>query len=87
LHQCRDGGDQDRLRCSSDVMQGIHPTRDQTDVRCAALIGKGFPSREEGERVRRKTDEVMEKVQIIEEAFRRLVRPSHDQPRSIPQCA
>jgi hypothetical protein len=53
----------------------------------AALVRQSFPSREQGEGSCRKADEVMEKVQVVEEAFRRLVRPGHDQPRSIPQCA
>jgi hypothetical protein len=78
LHQGRDGGDEERLWSGSDVMQGIHPACDQTDVGRAAFVGEGFPSREEGEGRCRKADEVMEKVQVIEEAFRRLVRPRYD---------
>ena len=87
LHQGRDGGDQAGLWCGSDVMQGIHPARDQTDMGRAALVWQGFPSREQGEGGRRKADEIMEKVQVIKEAFSRLVRPGNDQPRSIPQFA
>ena len=69
------------------VMQGIHPAGDQTDMRRAALVRQGFPSREQGEGGRRKADEIMEKVQVIKEAFSRLVRPGHDQPRPISQFA
>src|SRR5262249_49576246 len=86
LYQGRDGGDQPGLWCGSDVMQGIHPTCDQTDMGRAALVWQGFPSGKQGERSRRKADETMEEVQIVKEAFSRLVRPGDDQPRSIPQC-
>jgi hypothetical protein len=66
-------------------MQGIHPAGDQTDMGRAALVWQGFPSWEQGEGSRRKADEIMEKVQVIKEAFSRLVRPGDDQPRSISQ--
>ena len=68
-------------------MQGIHPARNQADMGGAAFVRQGFPSRKQGEGRRRKADEIVEKVQIIEEAFSRLIRPSDDQPRSIPQFA
>jgi hypothetical protein len=68
-------------------MQGIHPARDQTDMGRAALERQGFPSWEQGEGSRRKTDEIMEKVQVIKKAFSRLIRPGHDQPRPISQFA
>jgi hypothetical protein len=68
-------------------MQGIHPARDQTDMGSATLVWQGFPSREQGEANRWKTDEIMEKVKVIIEALSRLVRPCDDQPRSIPQFA
>jgi len=68
-------------------MEGIHPTRDQTDMGRATLIWQGFPSREQGEGNRWKADEIMEEVQVIEEAFSRFVRAGDDQPRSIPQFA
>ncbi len=87
MHQGRDGGDQAGLWCGPDVMQGIHPAGDQTDMRRAPLVWQGFPSREQGEGSRRKADEIMEKVQVIKEAFRRLVRTRDDQPRTIPQFA
>ena len=51
----------------------------------AVLVWQGFPSREQGEGSRRKPDEIMEKVQVIKEAFSRLVRPGNDQPRPISQ--
>ena len=85
LHQGRDGGDQTGLWCGSDVMQSVHPTGDQTDMGRAALVGQRFPSREQGEGGRRKADEIMKKVQVIKEAFSRLIRPGHDQPRPISQ--
>jgi hypothetical protein len=49
LHQGRDGGDQTGLWCGSDVMQGIHPTCDQTDMGRAAFVWQGFPSGKQGE--------------------------------------
>jgi hypothetical protein len=66
-------------------MQGIHTVCDQTDMGRAALVWQSFPSREQGEESGRKTDEIMEKAQVIKEAFSRLVRPGDDQPRSISQ--
>ena len=66
-------------------MQGIHPARDQADMGRAALVGQSFPSREEGEGSSRKPDEIMEKLEVIEEAFSRLVRPGHNQPRPMSQ--
>jgi hypothetical protein len=66
-------------------MQGPHPARDQADMGRAALVGQSFPSREEGERSSGKPDEIVEKLEIIEEAFSRLVRPGDDQPRPMSQ--
>jgi hypothetical protein len=85
LHQSRDGGDETGVRCRSDVMQGVHPTRDKTDMGRAALVRQGFPSREQGEGGSRNAGEVMEKMQVVEEAFSRFIRPSDDQPRPMPQ--
>jgi hypothetical protein len=51
----------------------------------AALVRQSFPSREQGEGSRWKADEIMEKVQVIKEAFSRLIRSGHDQPRPISQ--
>ena len=67
------------------MMQGIHPARDQTDMGRAALVGKGFPSREEGKGSSGKPDKIVEKLEVIEEAFSRLVRPGDDQPRTMSQ--
>src|SRR5678815_3876761 len=66
-------------------MQGIHPACDQTDMGRAALVGEGFPSREQGEGNSRKADEIVEKLQVIEESFSRLVRSSDDKPGPIAQ--
>jgi hypothetical protein len=85
LHQSRDGGDETGVRCRSDVMQGVHPTRDETDMGRAALVRQGFPSREQGKGGSRNPGEVMEKMQVVKKAFSRLIRPSDDQPRSMPQ--
>ena len=68
-------------------MQGIHPARDQTDMGRGALVGQGFPSREQGEGRSRKADEVVEKMQVVEETFSRFVRSGDDQPGAISQFA
>lgn len=68
-----------------DVTQRIHPARDQTDMGRAALVGEGFPSREEGRGRGRDAGQIMEKVEVVEEAFSRLVRRGDDQPRSFAQ--
>jgi len=80
LHQSRDGGDQASLWCGSDVMQCIHPAGNQVHMGSAALVRQGFPSREQGEGRGRRTDEIMEKMQVIKKAFSCLIRPGDDQP-------
>jgi hypothetical protein len=64
-------------------MQGIHPMCDQTDMGRAAFVWQGFPPGKQGEGSSRKADEAMEKMEVIKEAFSRLVGPGDDQPRTI----
>jgi len=83
LHEGRDGSDQTSVWCGLDLMQGIHSTGDQPDMGRAALVRQRFPSWKQGEGGSRKADEIMKKVQVIKEAFSRLIRPGYDQPRPI----